>query len=300
MDRTSVLRLSLATGAVATALLALVPTSALAGEPRERRAGEPASSAMRPSRAPVPILVYHAIRTAPAGAQRPELYVRPREFAAGVRALRRAGYTAVTLQRAWDAWHGRATLPRRPVVLSFDDGYRSHMNIALPILRRAGWAGVLNLTLDYVDDLGGDRAVRRLIDAGWQIDAHTRTHADLTRVSDAQLHDEVAGARAEIVRRFGVPARFFCYPFGRYDARVSAAVRRAGHLAATTVERGFARPGRPYALGRVMVHGGAGAAALLRKLRSLRRHDAQPSYAASRSTSIAWPMPPATHIDSIP
>ncbi|MDP8968289.1 MAG: polysaccharide deacetylase family protein, partial [Actinomycetota bacterium] len=222
----------------------------------------------------VPILMYHAIRTAPAGARLPSLFVRPREFAAQVRALRRAGYSAITLQRAWDAWHGRARLPRRPVVFSFDDGHESQVRFALPVLRRERWPGVLNLTLDWVDDLGGDRAVARLIEAGWQIDAHSRTHPDLTKVSAAQLADETAGARAELRRRFGVPANFFAYPSGRYDARVVAAVRQAGYLAAMTVRRGFARPGAPYALARVQVDGGIGARGLLHRLRALRSRSA--------------------------
>jgi peptidoglycan/xylan/chitin deacetylase (PgdA/CDA1 family) len=144
------------------------------------------------------------------------------------------------------------------------------VKIALPLLRREGWPAVLNLALEWIDDLGGDAALRRLIDAGWQIDGHSRTHPDLRRASAAQLADETAGARAELQRRFGVPARFFAYPGGRYDARVVAAVRRAGYLAAATVRRGLATAGAPYALARVPVDGGLGADGLLRRLRELR------------------------------
>jgi peptidoglycan/xylan/chitin deacetylase (PgdA/CDA1 family) len=222
------------------------------------------------SREPVPILMYHAIRTAPAGARLPSLFVRPKLFAAQVRALRRAGYHAVTMQRAWDAWHGDATLPRRPIVLSFDDGYPSQVGVALPVLRREGWPGVLNLTLSYLDEIGGAGAVRRLIDAGWEIDAHTRTHPDLTHSTDTRLEDEVAAARTEIADRFGVEANFFCYPGGAYDARVVAAVRKAGYLAATTTHMGFATPAAPYTLKRVTVDGGSDAPALLRRLAKLR------------------------------
>jgi peptidoglycan/xylan/chitin deacetylase (PgdA/CDA1 family) len=271
MNRKLALRLLPAAGVVAAVLAMLAIGSA--DEPRGAGArvapaGRPA--APRPTRTPVPILLYHAIRTAPTDARLPSLFVRPREFAAEVRALRRAGYGAVTLQRVWDAWHGRARLPARPVVFSFDDGYSSQVKIALPVLRRARWPAVLNLALDWLGELGGDTAVRRLIDAGWQIDGHSRTHPDLTRVSPARLVDETAGARAELQRRFGVPARFFAYPDGRYDARVIAAVRRAGYLAATTVRRGFAMPAAPYALARVQVSGGLGAGGLLRRLRELR------------------------------
>jgi peptidoglycan/xylan/chitin deacetylase (PgdA/CDA1 family) len=214
--------------------------------------------------------MYHAIRTAPAGARLPSLFVPPKEFSAEVRALRRAGYSAVTLQQVWDAWEDGAALPRKPIVFSFDDGYASQVKVALPVLRRAGWKGVLNLALDWVDDIGGEAAVRRLIDAGWEVDSHSRTHADLTQVSAQQLADETAGARAEITRRFGVPANFFCYPSGRYDARVVAAVRKAGYLAATTVKRGFARRADRFTLARVPVDRGLGAAGLLKRLRTLR------------------------------
>ena len=87
----------------------------------------------------------------------------------------------MTLGRVVDAWNGRATLPARPIVLSFDDGYRSHVTAALPILAAHGWPGVLNLDLSNLAPAWGiPRAgVRRLIAAGWEIDAHSMTHADL-------------------------------------------------------------------------------------------------------------------------
>ena len=268
MARRVTLRLSLAAaGVVALALLALLVVAIV---PADKTGAVRASTTSPPSREAVPILMYHAIRTAPAGARLPSLFVRPKEFAAEVRALRRAGYSAVTLQQVWDAWEDGAALPLKPIVFSFDDGYASQVKIALPVLRRAGWVGVLNLALEWVDDIGGDAAVRRLIHAGWEIDSHTRTHRDLTRVSAKQLADETAGARAEITRRFGVPANFFCYPSGRYDARVVAAVRNAGYLAATTVKRGFATPTNPFTLARVQVDGGMGAAALIKRLSTLR------------------------------
>jgi peptidoglycan/xylan/chitin deacetylase (PgdA/CDA1 family) len=277
MARTVALRLALATGVVAAALLGLLAVTTVdADEPHAgpAKSAGPATSAVpsapRPSREPVPILMYHAIRTPPADARLPSIFVRPRDFAAQIRALRGAHYTAVTLQRVWDAWHGRATLPRSPIVLSFDDGYPSQAKIALPILRREGWPGVMNLTLDYIDDLGGDDAVRRMIAGGWEIDAHTRTHPDLTQASDSQLADETAAARAELTRRFGVAANFFCYPAGRFDARVVAAVRKAGYLAATTVRLGLAQRSAPFTLARVSVDGRKDAAALLHRLRALR------------------------------
>ena len=228
------------------------------------------SDAPPASRAAVPILMYHHIGNPPAGARLPSLWVRPRELAAQVRALRGAGYRAVTLQHAWDAWHGDATLPRRPVVVSFDDGYASHVRHALPALRRARWPGVLNLSFEFLAAMGGTPAVRRLVRAGWEIDAHGLSHPDLTTLDEARLRRELTEPRARIMRLFGQPANFLAYPYGRYDGRVRRAARDAGYLAATTVKLGFARPADPYALARVRVDRGLGAAGLLRRLRRLR------------------------------
>ena len=91
-----------------------------------------------------------------------------------------------------------------------------------------------------------------------------------------------------------MPASFFCYPSGRLNAAVVAAVRQAGYLAATTTRAGYAAPRDPFRLARVQVSRGISAADLLRRLRRLRPRQLR------RSTSIAWPMPPATHIDSMP
>jgi peptidoglycan/xylan/chitin deacetylase (PgdA/CDA1 family) len=225
------------------------------GESRSASAASARVSLPAHGRTPVPILMYHVIGDPPAGAPYPELFVRPTDFTSQIRWLGRHGYQAVTLRDVWDHWHRGAPLPKRPIVVSFDDGYRSVVHDALPQMRDRRWPGVLNLTVKNLRGRGGlsPRQVRRLISAGWEIDAHSVTHPDLTSLDDRQLAYEVAGSRIELRRRFGVPVSFFCYPAGRFDARVIAAVRRAGYLGATTTLDGLARPSRPYELHRVRV-----------------------------------------------
>ena len=72
---------------------------------------------------PVPVLMYHVISSPPAGAPYPDLYVPRADFAAQVAWPAARGYRAVTLQQVFDSWRGSRTLPQKPVVLSFDDGY---------------------------------------------------------------------------------------------------------------------------------------------------------------------------------
>jgi peptidoglycan/xylan/chitin deacetylase (PgdA/CDA1 family) len=222
---------------------------------------------------PVPILMYHVISSPPAGAPYPDLYVPRRDFAREVQWLAAHGYRAVTLQRVFDAWRGAAMLPAKPVVLSFDDGYRSQVTNGLPVLEAEHWPGVLNLEVRNLQPVWGIRppGVRKLLAAGWELDAHTLTHPDLTAVDAERLHDEVAGSRAAIRKRFHVPVNFFCYPAGRYNAAVIAAVQQAGYLGATTTRYGLARPSDLYTLARVRVNGTDGASGLAAKLEALTR-----------------------------
>jgi peptidoglycan/xylan/chitin deacetylase (PgdA/CDA1 family) len=242
----------------------------------------------KPDRRPVPVLMYHVIDEPPASAPFPGLYVARRELRDQVRWLARAGYEAVTLGRVVDAWRGRTSLPRRPIVLSFDDGYRSHVTAALPILRARGWPGVLNLDVsNLAPSWGISRAgVRRLIAADWEIDAHSMTHADLASTNGAALRREVAGSRVAIRQLFGITPRFFCYPAGRYDAEAVAAVKAAGFEGATTTEFGLASPQTEwFTLARVRVDRGDGVDGLARKLASLGLRTA--SRAVSRDTGNA-------------
>jgi peptidoglycan/xylan/chitin deacetylase (PgdA/CDA1 family) len=152
-------------------------------------------------------------------------------------------------------------------VISFDDGYVNQDTVARPALAARGWPAVLNLELNLLDVRGGlsRAAVGRMVAAGWEVDDHTVTHPDLTKVSDARLRAEVAGSRTLLRRRLGIDPLFFCYPYGRSDARVRRAVRAAGFLAATTT-----RPARatatddPLALPRIVVRSTTAPAALVR------------------------------------
>jgi peptidoglycan/xylan/chitin deacetylase (PgdA/CDA1 family) len=221
---------------------------------------------------PVPILVYHELRAAPAPPRSPAsatLWVPEKRFDAQLDALARAGYHGVTLSQAYAAWHGGPALPAHPVVVTFDDGYASQYAVARPELRRLGWPGVLDLEAARLKARGGlsPARVRVLLGDGWELASHSLTHPDLTKVSATRLRREVSGSRSALRRRFGVAVHFFCYPYGRSSATVRAAVRRAGYLGATTTHPGVARPGEAMALPRIGVGPKDTPARLLRRLR---------------------------------
>jgi hypothetical protein len=102
----------------------------------------------------VPILMYHVIADAPPDARYPGLWVPKRRFAEQMFVLREAGYRAVTMRQVLDAWTTGAELPAKPIVVSFDDGNRTHLEGAGPMLEALGWPGVLNLELNNLGSTG--------------------------------------------------------------------------------------------------------------------------------------------------
>jgi peptidoglycan/xylan/chitin deacetylase (PgdA/CDA1 family) len=219
-----------------------------------------------PHTGPVPILEYHVLGAAPSDARYPGLFVTRPGFRRQMDWLEGHGYQAVTLEAVERAWYNGGTLPAKPVVLSFDDGYRPQFTFALPELRRHGWPGVLNLKAEGSDLYRSN--VRAMIAAGWELAAHTIHHLDLTTLDPAALREEVAGSRAILRREYGVAVENFCYPAGRFDRTVVAAVKAAGYTGATTEIRGYANRRRPFELDRFEILGSSGVAGLAANLRS--------------------------------
>jgi len=214
---------------------------------------------------PVPILEYHVLGPAPAAAPYPELFVSRPDFHRQMDWRDEHGYEAVTLETVEKAWYHGGTLPPKPVVISFDDGYRPQFTYALPELRRHGWPGLLNLKAEGSELYASN--VEAMLAAGWELAAHTIHHLDLTTLDAEQLKEEVAGSRKILQREYGVPVKNFCYPAGRFDEAVVAAVRAAGYVGATTEIPGYASRDKPYELDRFEILGSSGISGLAEDLR---------------------------------
>lgn len=153
------------------------------------------------------------------------------------------------------------------VLLTFDDGYQSIADNALPCLAERGWSAVVFLIAESVgksDDwdvrlLGQRRQmmnwqqIREWSAAGIEFGSHSLTHADLTVASESRLERELADSKAIIEDQIGLPVRYFAYPFGRQNGHVRAAAAHAGYECAFATGRG--ETDEPMAIPRLMLHG---------------------------------------------
>jgi peptidoglycan/xylan/chitin deacetylase (PgdA/CDA1 family) len=214
----------------------------------------------------VPILEYHVLGRPRTEVAYPELYVPRAGFSKQMDWLDDQGYEAVTLEQVEDAWYHGGNLPARPIVISFDDGYRPQYTFAMPELRKHGWSGVLNLKAESSDLYRSN--VEEMLEEGWELASHTIHHSDLTTIDGAALAEEVTGSRKILQREYGVPVKNFCYPAGRFDEATIAAVEAAGYTGATTEIPGYASRQSPYELARIEVLGSWTAGDLAAALRS--------------------------------
>jgi len=209
----------------------------------------------------VPILVYHHVTDERQGDKL--LYVSPAQFEGELAYLKEHGYEAVTLREVYDAWTGRGSLPERPVVISFDDGYVDQVRVAAPILRRYGWPAELAVVFNLLykgsappSTVLTPALVEELLADGWGLQSHSVSHSDLTYLSAADVRHELEYSRKRLQQIFDRPVDFFCYPGGGYNSKVARAVRDAGYLAATSTDFAAATPAKLYSLPRIYSYWG--------------------------------------------
>jgi peptidoglycan/xylan/chitin deacetylase (PgdA/CDA1 family) len=202
---------------------------------------------------PVPILVYHALGPAPAGAPFPGLYVSYGDFKSEMAWLHSHGYQAVTLDEVMKAWYHGGALPSKPIVITFDNGYPEQVKFAPHVMARYGWPGVLN---EITENHLHPRQIWPVIHMGWEVDSHSLTHPDLATATTGELWAQVHASRDYLRRTFHIPSNSFCYPSSRYNAAVIAAVKRAGYTNAVTEGDAYATSADPYLLPRFEIERG--------------------------------------------
>jgi peptidoglycan/xylan/chitin deacetylase (PgdA/CDA1 family) len=189
------------------------------------------------------------------------LLVTPGQFAQQMQYLRENNFTTITLDEWMAARMGRATLPRNPVILTFDDGRLGVYQNAFPILKRNGQKAILFLISSEVGHVVKGyldwTMAREMQDTGLiTFGSHTVHHAVLPLLTTQRALTELSYSKMVIQRNTGRRCDYFCYPHGKYDARVAKLVGVAGYRAATSEIPGWSRvTDNPYELRRVRIDG---------------------------------------------
>jgi peptidoglycan/xylan/chitin deacetylase (PgdA/CDA1 family) len=193
--------------------------------------------------------------------------VRPQAFAEQMSLLRSEGWEILPLSSVRGHLDEHRPFPERAVVVTLDDGFADNYTRALPTLVRESIPATVFLTAGYLD--GPELPVLRdrsgippltwnqaaeMAEQGIELGAHTLSHASLPELDADALRHEIVGSRDLIEERTGRRPATFCYPRGRFDARVKEAVRDAGFELACTTMPGCVTPEtHPFSLRRTFI-----------------------------------------------
>jgi peptidoglycan/xylan/chitin deacetylase (PgdA/CDA1 family) len=182
----------------------------------------------------VPILLYHSITNASSADSRYAVSID--DFKDQMEQLRFWGYSTITVKQLVDHINKGHTLPPRPVVISFDDGYLDVYNIAFPIMEKFGFTGTVYIVTNRLNADGflQEEQLQTLLDNGWEVGSHGMTHTELTQNPDL-VRQEILQSRLDLEDALGIKVFSFAYPFGSVDWYISNKVFDYGYRAAVGV-----------------------------------------------------------------
>ena len=219
---------------------------------------------IKPFPRPVPILMYHSIGVS----KRNNLLVAPDKFTKQIKHLHKAGYQTICFQTLENHWKSGKHLPAKPILLTFDDGYKDNYTIAYPILKKYKFKATIFVISNYVDDANhlSQNQIKEMIKSGLiDIGAHTKTHPDLTTIPSEKMYREIFGSKQILTKYTGKPAIAFAYPIGRHNYEVVKATGAARYKFAVTTKPGYANAKQGWlTLHRVRINGDLSLAAFAR------------------------------------
>jgi peptidoglycan/xylan/chitin deacetylase (PgdA/CDA1 family) len=195
----------------------------------------------------VPVLTYHNLSKTESNI----MTVTEKSFDEQMAYLKQNGYVALTLDQFNQFVDLQAPLPKKAVLITFDDGWRSTYEIGMPILRKYNLPATLFIYTDFVGQT--DKAltwemVSELQANGVDIQCHSKSHRDLTKMNDNEQFEQYFNS---LVAEMTVPSEmvkqklqhrcdYLAYPYGATNRLVSSLAEKHGYKLAFTVNRGSA------------------------------------------------------------
>jgi peptidoglycan/xylan/chitin deacetylase (PgdA/CDA1 family) len=188
--------------------------------------------------------MYHRIANVPGDRNS----LPPAKFREQMEYLSANGFTTVTMQMVYEFYAHGKKLPKRPVLLTFDDGYLDNFEVALPILQEknmtaavfpiANWIGKENKWENFNKELATTMdwpELKAWQAAGLEIASHTVNHPALARCDKKQRAAELTESKAILERELSCTVDFLCYPYGNFNAEAKDAARLAGYKGAFAI-----------------------------------------------------------------
>lgn len=206
----------------------------------------------------LPILMYHSIAGEAEAQVAPYFRVStsPARFRDQIAWLESRGWIGVTVSRGLDWQAGKWDSAKKPVAITFDDGFRDFLTDAFPVLSQHGFHATMNLPTGVIN--GRDRfkereylnwgEIRELHRAGIEFGSHTVSHPVLYELSWTEIETELSASKTCIENELGEPVPLFSYPYAypktdrKFTKSFEAVLRNCGYFSCVTTTVGRAWP----------------------------------------------------------
>lgn len=196
--------------------------------------------------------MYHMVSDNTTGTKLPKLRVSPRRFHSQMAYLKAKGYHSITIKEWLDYRRGNGVCPSKPIIITFDDGYRNLYSTAWPILKSYDFKPVVFLVTKYIGSVNvWDREkgepeepllsieeIEDLAFNGVEFGSHGHTHQDLTQLPLSTVESDVMASKSVLEGALGNEITAFSYPYGKENQKIRWAIREAGFRAACVIHPG--------------------------------------------------------------
>ncbi len=187
----------------------------------------------------IPVIMYHYVRIVDKNkdALGWNLSINPADFEKQMKYLKDGGYTTIHLRDLVDG-----KVPKKAIVLSFDDGLEDFYTTALPVLKKYKFTASNAVITGMIGarEHMTEEQIRRSIEAGIEITSHSVGHLDLAKSSVAEVKNQLVESKNYLEKTFGIKVVGFIYPSGKFNDVVVQAARDAGYEIAATTRYGEA------------------------------------------------------------
>lgn len=189
----------------------------------------------------VPVLCYHQFSKKTSSSK---ISISEEMFDQQMEYLKNNGYTVISLNTLHNFLNYKRRPPKNSIVITIDDGWKTAKTIAAPILKKHGFTATLFIYTDLIRSKPNNVTlcwdeIKEMMDEGIvEVQSHTASHSDLTKLKEASIERELEDSQKIIKEHLGINVKYLAYPYGNFNDQVIDKLKKYGYEVAFTVIKG--------------------------------------------------------------
>lgn len=220
----------------------------------------------------IPIICYHKVGLPTKRDKRPALFIKPFQFKLQMFIIKILGYKTISLNEFLNFLKGEKISAKKPIMITFDDGYENNYTTAYPILKKMKLTATICICTGFIgkkgaifekekkikgimpEDYLNEEEIIEMSQNGISFCSHGVNHFCMDELEGMSLENEITESKEKLEKILDKEINFFSYPYGRYNKNTIEALKSAGYLGAFTTKRGKVnQKDNPYELKRSVI-----------------------------------------------